>query len=190
MIVWEIAMGAMLALMAAAMSFAGPLVIKSILQFIKDKNATVEDQTRAYQYVVIWSVLFFLRIFVKVNSEKIFSRISIKAEQILSGLILAKFLRISSSYKKYLEKGDMINHIINDVRYVRESIETMGMLFAAPATIIAVQCFLFVQAGIYGLTLVGVFLVGGLLQFFLESKMSKVRIKKLNMFEERVGTNL
>ena len=84
----------------------------------------------------------------------------------------------------------MINHIINDVRYVRESIETMGMLFAAPATIIAVQCFLFVQAGIYGLTLVGVFLVGGLLQFFLESKMSKVRIKKLNMFEERVGTNL
>lgn len=190
MMILELVVGALLSMMAATMSFAGPLVIRAILKFIQDKNATLEDQTLAYQYVVIWSVLFFLRIFVKTTSDRIFARISLRADQILSGLILGKFLRISSSYKKYLEKGDMMNHLVNDVKYVRESIETMGMLFAAPATMIAVQAFLFVQAGYYGFMLSGVFIVGALLQYILESKMSKVRIQKLNMLEERMGTNL
>lgn len=76
----------------------------------------------------------------------------------------------------------MVNHLINDVRYVRESIETMGMLFGAPATIFAVQIFLFVQVGMYGISLVIVLLVGAIIQYFLEAKMSKVRIQKLNTF--------
>lgn len=100
--VWQIVLGAVLSLMAAGMSFAGPIVIRSILQFIQDKKATVQDQTRAYQYVVVFAVLYFLRIFVKINSDKIFNRISIRSEQILAALILSKLMRISSSYKKYL----------------------------------------------------------------------------------------
>jgi hypothetical protein len=70
-------------------------------------------------------------------------KISLKADQILSVLILSKVLKLSSSYKIYLEKGDIINHLINDVYYVRQSIQTIGMLFNALATLIAVQCFLF-----------------------------------------------
>lgn len=61
----------------------------------------------------------------------------------------------------------MINHIVNDVRYSRESIQTAGTLFAAPATLIAVQVFLFFQAGNYGFTLVGMYFVGGIIQFLM-----------------------
>lgn len=111
-------------------------------------------------------------------------------EQTLTGLIMSKITRVSTAYKKYLEKGDLINHIVNDVRYSRESVQTAGTLFAAPATLIAVQVFLFFQAGNYGFTLVGVYVVGGIIQFFLESKMANARIHKLNLLEERIGTNL
>jgi ABC-type multidrug transport system fused ATPase/permease subunit len=190
MVMGELLLGALLSIFAAVMSFAGPLVIKYILVFIKDQNATMEDQTQAFQYVTFWAVLYFLRIFVKINADNIFARISTKAEQILSVLVLAKILKLSSSYKKYLEKGDMINHLINDVFYVRDSIQTIGLLFEAPATLIAVQCFLFAEAGIYGFSLVVVFIIGAIIQYFLESRMSKIRIKKLGVFEERVGTNL
>ncbi len=97
---------------------------------------------------------------------------------------------MSSSYRKYLEKGDMLNHLINDVRCMRVSVQSMGQLFSAPATITAVLCLLFIEEGLYGLTLVGVFILGAILQYMLTTRMSKIRVKKLNLMEERLGTNL
>ncbi len=94
--------GAFLAVLAAVLGFAGPIVIKNILAFISKKNATLSDQTEAYNYVAIWVMLYFLRIFVSQNTEKIFNRMSLKAEQVLSCLIFSKILRMSSSYKKFL----------------------------------------------------------------------------------------
>lgn len=42
----------------------------------------------------------------------------------------------------------------------------------------------------YGFALVGVFLIGGVIQYVLDTRMSKVRVQKLNLMEERLGTNL
>lgn len=66
----------------------------------------------------------------------------------------------------------MLNHLTNDVRVVRSSISSMSYLFAAPATLIAVQTLLFMQVGYYGFALVGVFLFGGVIQYILDTKMS------------------
>jgi hypothetical protein len=66
MVVWELVLGVTLSIIAAITSFGGPVIIKYILVFIKNQNATNQDQTKAYQYVASWSVLFFLRIYVKV----------------------------------------------------------------------------------------------------------------------------
>lgn len=99
-------------------------------------------------------------------------------------------MRMSSSYRKYMEKGDMLNHLLNDVRCVRVSIQSMGQLFAAPAIIVAVLVLLFLEEGLYGFMLVGVFVIGGVVQYVLTKRMSKIRVKKLNLMEERLGTNL
>ncbi len=61
----EVCIGAALAMTAAAMGFAGPIVIKRILIFINNKKATVADQNQAYYFAITWITLYFLRIFVK-----------------------------------------------------------------------------------------------------------------------------
>lgn len=99
-------------------------------------------------------------------------------------------MRMSCSYRKFLEKGDMLNHLLNDVRCARVSIQSMGQLFSAPFTIIAVQTMLFIEVGYYGFVLVGVLIVGGFIQYVLGARMLKVRVQKLNLMEERLGTNL
>jgi ATP-binding cassette subfamily C (CFTR/MRP) protein 1 len=186
----QVFIGVLLSITAAGMGFAGPIVIKSILIFLSDKKATKADQDYAYTLVAIWITLYFLRIFVKQNADKIFIHLSYRAEQVLSGLIFEKLMRMSCSYRKFLEKGDMFNHLTNDVRYIRNFIQSMGQLFSTPATMLAVQVLLFYYVGIYGFTLTFVYLIGGVILYVLVIKMSKVRVQKLNLIEERLGTNL
>lgn len=62
---FEMCVGALLAMIAAALGFAGPIVIKRILIFINSKSATITDQNDAYYLVTTWIALYFLRIFLK-----------------------------------------------------------------------------------------------------------------------------
>ena len=67
-------------MVAAGMAYAGPLMIKQILNYMSMKNATQKDQDDAYNYATIWIVLFFFKIFVNEYSLRMCFVMGIKAQ--------------------------------------------------------------------------------------------------------------
>jgi hypothetical protein len=73
---------------------------------------------------------------------------AIKTEEVLIIELLEKITKLSPTYRAKLEKGELFNYLSTDVKYVFGFVRSCGVLFAAPATLIAVQAFLFKEVGL------------------------------------------
>lgn len=67
-------------MIAAGLAFAGPLVIKEIMSFLKIRSPTVDQQSAAYGYAGLWIGLYLLRIFVNEYADRLMFLQAVKAE--------------------------------------------------------------------------------------------------------------
>lgn len=96
------------------MQFSGPIIINKLLNFLNKENSK-DNLFEGIYYVTILVICFLLRTiimqhgmsFININSSRVLSCVN--------NLIYRKILKLSSSSKKYLEAGKIMNHISVDV---------------------------------------------------------------------------
>lgn len=190
MLLFQFIWAGFLAIAAAGMAFSGPLVIKQILNYVKQRNPTPEQTSEAYMFTGVWIAIYCLRIFVSEYTERLIFNQAVKTEQILTVSLFSKMTRLSPAYRLHTDKGELLNYLNVDIKLVFSCVKSCAILFGSPVTLIVVQAFLVKEVGHYGWVLTGVLAIAGGVQVFLNKKMSSVRNRKLAVLSDRVNTNI
>ena len=142
-------------------------------------------------YAGIWIGLYLVRIFVNAYCQRRLTFTALKAEQILVVELLEKMTRLAPSYRLDNERsrGQLLTILTEDVALVTEFLTNSSILFSAPATLIGVQIFLFLEVGAYGLALLLVLVVAGVVQMLLRKRILAVKAEKHVLMGLRTLTN-
>lgn len=168
----------LLAITGAALTFAGPIVIRWIVDLLKSpKAATDVEKFEAYKNVGLWIALYLLRIFFNEYADRLAFIEASRAEQVLTIEVLRKLGRLSPKYKR----TGLLNYFLNDIKLVFGSFKNMVSISSAIATLVLVQVFLLLKVGKVALVLIVVFIVVGLAQVALHKKMSMTRVAKMTL---------
>lgn len=62
MFLFENLFAILLSIISAGLQYGGPLIIKFILQFIRNPKPTEHERDKAYMWTGLWVLLYFLRI--------------------------------------------------------------------------------------------------------------------------------
>lgn len=84
LILWEFLLAGFLAILGAGLAFAGPLVVKEIMAYLKLKKPTSAQTDSAFMYVGIWIALYFVRIFCLEYADRLMFSQAVKVEEVLS----------------------------------------------------------------------------------------------------------
>ena len=91
----QLLIGTIAGLIAAGLSYTGPIFINLILAFIAKDNATSADQHRAYMFAGIWTGSYLLEIFFDQQSQWNCIAVSMKAEQAIQTSIHMKMMKLA-----------------------------------------------------------------------------------------------
>lgn len=177
-------------MIAAGLSYAGPIFLKHIIQFINNKSPGSDDQRLAYMFAALWLVAYLFRIFFDQQAQWNCFGVSAKVEQIMNIAIYDKMVKMSSSDRRLFEEGDFMTFFTIDTRIVTTFIKSFYVLFSAPTTLITAQVFLYIEAGKYGLIMTGVVLLSLIFQVCICWKVAKLGVSKLGHFQHRIASNI
>lgn len=183
-------MAAILAVITAGLTYAGPLFIARILTYINKEHASKHDKHTATTYAVMWFVCYLIRIFCNENVNRLCNNASIRTDQIINLLVYDKMMCLSGTYRRFLKKGEFITHFNVRTKIICNFIKSSGALFSAPTTLIMAIIFVFIQVGAYGAVLPVVIVISLVLQIIIDLKMAKLLLKKFKHYNERLICNL
>lgn len=86
-------------------------------------------------------------------------------------------------------RGQLLKILTSDVGSVKAFLIHSATLFSAPATLIGVQVFLFLQVGAYGLSLLLILVLTGIVQMLLRRSMMAAKAEKKDIMGVRTLTN-
>ena len=100
-----------LAVVANLFLFSGPLLLKEILLYLEDED---DDSKIGYLWASLLFVCYFLRVFTLQNALHIVNEVSAKTANAMHYQIYSKILNLSSSSKKHMDTGKIMNLISSD----------------------------------------------------------------------------
>jgi ATP-binding cassette subfamily C (CFTR/MRP) protein 1 len=161
-------LGGVLAVIANVLQFAGPLMIKQILQFISGYSN--EPEYMGYVWASILVGCYLLRTLFMQHAFHAINLAAVKVINSSTSKIYFKVLRLSSASRKYLETGAIMNYINVDSQAFQFFIQMSTFLFSAPFMIIISIALTIVEVGYIGFCAPVIFLVG---VFFQQKFMKK-----------------
>lgn len=78
----------------AFLALESPLILKMILEYIEKREVTEYERSKVNQYVWTWLGMFFVKIFFTEMTDRIFFRIGVKIELLLTTLFMEKIVKI------------------------------------------------------------------------------------------------
>lgn len=101
-------------------------------------------------------------------------------------------MKLEPSYRVKHESSriKLLEILTAEVASVTSFIKSSPTLITAPATLIGVQVFLFLQVGLYGLSLVVVVIIAVALQIYLKRKMQTIAEEKGSVMAKRTLANM
>lgn len=75
-------------------------------------------------------------------------------------------------------RTEQLTIMTSEIIAVTSFLNSSTTLFTAPATLIGVQIFLFLQVGVYGLALVTILVITAVIQIWLKGRMAVIKKQK------------
>lgn len=91
----QLLIGAITGLIAAGLSYAAPVFINHILNFIAMDTPTKSDQHRAYMFAGVWACCSFIGLLFDQQSQWNCVAVSMKAEQAIQMTIYTKMMKLA-----------------------------------------------------------------------------------------------
>ncbi len=161
--------GGLLTTLANLLQFSGPIIIGKLLAFLNREDSK-DNIMEGIFYVTIMVVCFLARTIILQHGMRF---VNMNCQQVLNSsntLMYKKILKLSSSARKYLEVGAIMNHINVDVNAIILFIVMNGFLFSAPAMIFVAIIMLIIEVGWIGFAAPLLFAIGMIFQQKLLSK--------------------
>jgi ABC-type transport system involved in cytochrome bd biosynthesis fused ATPase/permease subunit len=123
-----------LATIANLLQFAGPITISKVLQFLNEKS---EDKNigEGVFWVTILIVCYLARTIIFQHSMHFVNLSCIQVLNSANSLIYNKIIKLSSSARKYLDAGTIMNNVNVDVMSFYFFIMMSTFVFSAPVMI-------------------------------------------------------
>lgn len=172
-----------LAIIANALQFAGPLMIKQILQFVAGNSGEADYMGYVWASVLVGSYL--IRSVVMQHAFHLLNLAAVKCMNSSTCKIYFKVLKLSSASRKYLETGSIMNYINVDTQSFQFCIQMSSFLFSAPVMIVVAIILTVVEVGWIGLCAPVIFLIGLYFQQKLMKKAFALRKDQLQWTDKR-----
>lgn len=124
-----------LATIANLLQFSGPIVINKVLEFLNRPDSK-DHVSEGFFYVSILVVCYILRTVIFQHSMHFVNLSCIRVLNSGNSLIYDKIMKLSSSSRKYLEAGSIMNNVNVDVMSFNFFIMMSTFVFSAPAMIV------------------------------------------------------
>jgi hypothetical protein len=99
-------------------------------------------------------------------------------------------MHMSIMSRQFLEEGDFVAHFVSDTQNIVNFVREFSVLSSAPTSLIAVQIFIYIEVGKYGIALSIIIIVSLALLLFLSYKVARSGLKKAEQYKNRVTFNL
>jgi ABC-type multidrug transport system fused ATPase/permease subunit len=163
-----------LALIDSCLGFAGPIIMKYILQYVNTPNQTDRQQRVAYALAGIWIGLYFIKIFVSQYCDNVCFETGMCIEVTLMSELYRKIARVSYVYKKYIGLGDFYGYLMVDISVITSMASQFSNLVSAPVTLILSVIFVCVEIGAYGLLLLLVICIAIIIQLSVDFQRASI----------------
>lgn len=155
-------------MLANLLQFAGPIIIGKLLEYFN--NYDESNKSQGFILVTILILCYLLRTVVFQHGMRLVNVCSLQVLSCANSLIYNKILRLSSSTRKYLEAGAIMNNVSVDVMSFYSFVVMNGFLFTSPAMILVAIVMLIMEVGWIGLLTPIVFFFGMIAQQKLLNK--------------------
>jgi ABC-type multidrug transport system fused ATPase/permease subunit len=155
---WTWIVAGIFAIIANALQFAGPLMIKQILQFVTGSSG--EADYMGYVWASVLVGCYLIRSLVMQHAFHLINLAAVKCMNSSTSKIYFKVLKLSSASRKYLETGSIMNYINVDTQAFQFFIQMSTFLFSAPVMIVVAIALTVVEVSWIGLCAPVIFLIG------------------------------
>lgn len=141
-------------------------------------------------YCGLWMMCYVLRMLFYQHAVWTCFSMSIKANQYVSILIWEKLMKMSYSYRRYLEQGDFMEYFNTDTSNVASACKSWYILFDAPTTLVTAQVFVYIAAHRYGVALTVIILFIMVVQIYIDWKRAKYTVFRYAHYQDRISMHL
>lgn len=167
------------------LQFSGPLMINRILIFLNQDEENKEPISNGIIYVSILVFCFLIKTLIYGHALQYLQKCSTKMLNSANSLIFHKILNLSSSSRKYLEAGSILNHINVDVMSFYYFLLLSTYLFSGPVMILGAIILLVIEVGWIGLIAPVFFAFGMIIQNKITKKGLELRKDQLFWTDKR-----
>jgi ABC-type multidrug transport system fused ATPase/permease subunit len=164
-------LGGIFATIANLLQFAGPFTINKILEFLNSPDNN-KDIGEGFLWVSILIGCYLLRTIIFQHAMHFVNLSCTKVLNSANSLLYNKILKLSSSSRKYLEVGAIMNNVNVDIQTFYFFIMMSTFVFSAPCMIFTAIIMLVLEVGWIGLVAPLLFFIG----MGVQQKMMKMAI--------------
>lgn len=136
MIKTDITLACFLSFLDSGLGFAGTIIIKYILSYLNTENPTDVQRSEAFALSGLWIAFYAIKIFVREYWIRLAEMAALKVEILLEGQLYRKIMRLSGTYRKYINPGGFFAYWIVDVGVITSCITSFPTIVGAPTTLI------------------------------------------------------